>query len=36
MYKVRTYNQISSKGLDRFPRESYEIASEFAQPDAFM
>jgi D-3-phosphoglycerate dehydrogenase len=36
MYKVRTYNQISSKGLDRFSRESYEIASEFAQPDAFM
>ena len=36
MYKVRTYNQISSKGLDRFPRDSYEIASEFAQPDAFM
>ncbi|MBQ0721327.1 MAG: 3-phosphoglycerate dehydrogenase [Gammaproteobacteria bacterium] len=36
MYKVRTYNQISSKGLDRFPREHYEIASEFTQPDAFM
>jgi len=36
MYKVRTYNQISSKGLDRFSRESYEIASEFSQPDAFM
>jgi len=36
MYKVRTYNQISSKGLDRFPREQYEIASEFAEPDAFM
>jgi D-3-phosphoglycerate dehydrogenase len=36
MYKVRTYNQISSKGLDRFPRDNYEIASEFAEPDAFM
>jgi len=36
MYKVRTYNQISSKGLDRFPREQYEIASEFAEPDAFL
>lgn len=36
MYKVRTYNQISSKGLDRFPRDRYEIASEFAQPDAFL
>ena len=36
MYKIRTYNQISSKGLDLFPRDSYEIASEFASPDAFM
>lgn len=36
MYKVRTYNQISSKGLDRFPRDNYEIASEFSEPDAFM
>ena len=36
MYKVRTYNQISTKGLDRFPREHYEIASEFSQPDAIL
>ena len=36
MYKVRTYNQISAKGLDRFPRDQYEIASEFSAPDAFM
>jgi D-3-phosphoglycerate dehydrogenase / 2-oxoglutarate reductase len=36
MYKVRTYNQISSKGLDRFPRDRYEIASEFSEPDAFI
>ncbi|MGS2722910.1 phosphoglycerate dehydrogenase [Porticoccus sp. GXU_MW_L64] len=36
MYKVRTYNQISAKGLDQFPRDNYEIASEFATPDAFM
>ncbi|HAD08988.1 MAG TPA: 3-phosphoglycerate dehydrogenase [Porticoccaceae bacterium] len=36
MLKVRTYNQISNKGLDRFPRDSYEIASELAEPDAFM
>ncbi|MGV6806796.1 MAG: phosphoglycerate dehydrogenase [bacterium] len=36
MYKIRTYNQISSKGLDRFPREKYEIASEFAEPDGYL
>ena len=36
MYKIRTYNQISAKGLDRFPREHYEIASEFSTPDAIL
>ncbi len=36
MFKVRTYNQISAKGLDRFPRERYEIASEFSSPDAIL
>ena len=36
MYRVRTYNQISSKGLDRFPREQYEVAGELSQPDAFL
>ena len=36
MYKVLTLNQISVKGLDRFPREQYEIASEFAHPDAIL
>jgi D-3-phosphoglycerate dehydrogenase len=36
MFKIRTYNQISSKGLDRFRRDRYEIASEFSQPDAIL
>jgi D-3-phosphoglycerate dehydrogenase len=36
MFKVRTYNQISPRGLDRFPRDRYEIASEFSSPDAFI
>ncbi|WP_210396271.1 phosphoglycerate dehydrogenase [Motiliproteus sediminis] len=36
MYKIRTYNAISVKGLDRFPRDRYEIASELPQPDAFL
>ena len=36
MYKVRTYNQISVKGLERFPREHYEVASEISHPDALM
>lgn len=36
MYKVRTYNQLSVKGLERFPRDSYEVASEISHPDALM
>lgn len=36
MFKIRTYNQISNKGLDRFPREKYELASEFSAPDAIL
>ena len=36
MYKVRTYNQISLKGLERFPRASYEVGSDIGQPDAFL
>ncbi len=34
--QILTLNQISLKGLERFPRESYEIASEFTHPDAIM
>lgn len=36
MFKVRTYNQISVKGLERFPRQSYEVGSDIAHPDAFL
>ena len=36
MFKVRTYNQISIKGLERFPRQSYEVGSDISQPDAFL
>jgi D-3-phosphoglycerate dehydrogenase / 2-oxoglutarate reductase len=36
MHKVRTYNQISIKGLDRFPRESFEVGSDIGHPDAFL
>ena len=36
MHKVRTYNQISVKGLERFPRQSYEVGSDISQPDAFL
>ncbi len=36
MYKVRTYNQISVKGLERFPRQSFEVGSDIGSPDAFL
>lgn len=36
MYKVRTYNAISVKGLDKLPRDKYEVASEITTPDAFL
>ncbi len=36
MFKVLTLNQISVKGLDKLPREAYEIASEFSSPDAVL
>ncbi len=36
MRKIRTYNAISAKGLNRFPRETYEVASEINHPDAIL
>ncbi len=36
MFKIRTHNKISIKGLERFPREKYEIASELGRPDAIL
>jgi D-3-phosphoglycerate dehydrogenase / 2-oxoglutarate reductase len=36
MFKVRTYNQISVKGLERFPRQGYEVGSDIGHPDAFL
>ena len=34
--QVLTLNQISLKGLERLPRDCYEIASEFSHPDAIL
>jgi len=36
MYKILTLNNISVAGLDRLPREQYEVASEIAHPDAIL
>jgi D-3-phosphoglycerate dehydrogenase len=36
MYKILTYNNISPVGLNRLPRDKYEVASEIQHPDAIM
>ncbi len=36
MYKILTLNNIAVEGLRRFPRDSYEVASEIAHPDAVV
>jgi len=36
MYKILTLNNISVVGLERLPRESYEVASEIQHPDAIL
>jgi D-3-phosphoglycerate dehydrogenase len=35
-YKILTLNNISVRGLDRLPRDKYEVASEIGHPDAVM
>jgi D-3-phosphoglycerate dehydrogenase len=35
-YKILTLNHISLRGLDRLPRDRYEVASEIGHPDAIL
>jgi D-3-phosphoglycerate dehydrogenase / 2-oxoglutarate reductase len=35
-FKIRTLNSIAVAGLDRLPRDRYEVASEIAKPDALL
>jgi D-3-phosphoglycerate dehydrogenase / 2-oxoglutarate reductase len=35
-YKIQTFDKIASEGLKRFPLDSYEVASEFKNPDALL
>lgn len=36
MYKILTLNNISVAGLERLPRDCYEVASEIQHPDAIL
>jgi D-3-phosphoglycerate dehydrogenase / 2-oxoglutarate reductase len=35
-YKILTLNNISVRGLDRLPRDRFEVASEIGHPEAIM
>ena len=36
MHRIKTYNTLSPKGLDRFERERYEVGQDIAHPDALL
>lgn len=36
MYKIKTYNAISDKGLLRFPKEKYQVGADVADADAIL
>ncbi len=36
MFKVKTYNKISSKGLDLFEKDRYEVSADLSEPDAII
>lgn len=36
MFKILTLNTISANGLNQFPRDLYEVASEIQHPDAIL
>jgi D-3-phosphoglycerate dehydrogenase len=36
MYKIQTFNQISSNGLSRFPRQEYQVGPEQKDADAIL
>ena len=36
MFKIKTFNQISVKGLDKFARDKYEVGSDIGHPDAVL
>ena len=36
MFKVQTLNNISSVGLDRLPKDNFNIADDVSDPDAIL
>src|SRR4051812_23197474 len=35
-FRIRTINNISSRGLDRLPRDRYDVSSDHGEPDAII
>jgi D-3-phosphoglycerate dehydrogenase len=36
MYKIKSFNQIAVRGLERFSRDGYEVGSEISNPHAIL
>jgi D-3-phosphoglycerate dehydrogenase len=36
MFRIRTYNNISPRGLARLPRDLYEVGHDVSEPDALL
>jgi len=36
MYKIKTFNNLAAKGLDRFPADHYQVGPEVPHSDALM
>jgi len=36
VFKIKTYNAISSKGLERFGRDKYQVGKDIESPDAYL
>lgn len=36
MFRIQTLNKIAAVGLQKFPMDNYEVASEFSSPDAIL
>jgi len=36
MYKIKTFNAIAVRGLERFPRQSFEVSSDALDPHAIL
>ena len=36
MYKIRTYNSLAAKGLNRFPTDDYQVGPDASPADALM